>query len=325
MGEMSGRGPLAVVGIDETSERAYRFVLRNPGCTIQQLCDRFGVPPDVARSDLAPLIESRLVKLTGDSVTAEVPDLALGRLLNREARRLTELEDALAVAEAEVQTYLGEHLTGQRPERELVSVDLIPLAEFTDLMVTLIENGTGELLFLRPDQWFLPIGAEMDVVVTAALAAGRRSRVILPAQVLESNPESVRRRVDAGERVKVVPHVPTRMAVFGEEAAILPKRWGENSGQRLLIREPAIVACCIGYFDLLWGRAVHFSSLRGESGEPRQALLEMLASGAKDEQISRALDMSLRTVRRRIAFLMAELGVDSRFQAGMEAVRRGWL
>ena len=51
----------------------------------------------------------------------------------------------------------------------------------------------------------------------------------------------------------------------------------------------------------------------------------MLAGGAKDEQISRTLGISLRTVRRRIASLMAELGVDSRFQAGMEAVRRGWL
>jgi DNA-binding NarL/FixJ family response regulator len=35
--------------------------------------------------------------------------------------------------------------------------------------------------------------------------------------------------------------------------------------------------------------------------------------------------MSLRTVRRRVAEVMAELGADSRFQAGVEATRRGWL
>jgi DNA-binding NarL/FixJ family response regulator len=62
-----------------------------------------------------------------------------------------------------------------------------------------------------------------------------------------------------------------------------------------------------------------------DASDVGQQLLEMLASGAKDEQIARALGMSLRTVRRRIASLMAELGADSRFQAGIEAVRRGWL
>ena len=45
----------------------------------------------------------------------------------------------------------------------------------------------------------------------------------------------------------------------------------------------------------------------------------------KDEQIARALGMSVRTVRRRVADLMDELGADSRFQAGVEAVRRGWI
>jgi hypothetical protein len=30
-------------------------------------------------------------------------------------------------------------------------------------------------------------------------------------------------------------------------------------------------------------------------------------------------------VRRQVADLMIELGVDTRFQAGAEAVRRGWL
>jgi DNA-binding NarL/FixJ family response regulator len=51
----------------------------------------------------------------------------------------------------------------------------------------------------------------------------------------------------------------------------------------------------------------------------------MLAAGAKDEQIARALGVSLRTVRRRVAALLADLGVRSRFQAGVEAMRRGWV
>ncbi|MBZ5735679.1 LuxR C-terminal-related transcriptional regulator [Nocardioides sp. TRM66260-LWL] len=57
----------------------------------------------------------------------------------------------------------------------------------------------------------------------------------------------------------------------------------------------------------------------------RQFILEQLAVGAQDDQIARLLGVSLRTVRRRVADVMAELGAESRFQAGVEAVRRGWL
>jgi DNA-binding NarL/FixJ family response regulator len=57
----------------------------------------------------------------------------------------------------------------------------------------------------------------------------------------------------------------------------------------------------------------------------RRLLLVQLARGAKDEQIARALGLSLRTVRRRVADILADLGADSRFQAGVEAVSRGWI
>ena len=57
----------------------------------------------------------------------------------------------------------------------------------------------------------------------------------------------------------------------------------------------------------------------------RRFLLEQLVAGASDEQIARNLGLSLRTVRRRIAALMTDLGVDTRFQAGVEASRRGWI
>ena len=80
------------------------------------------------------------------------------------------------------------------------------------------------------------------------------------------------------------------------------------------------------YFDQLWSHAVTTPGFGTELAlDDRTQLLELLAGGAKDEQIARTMGVSLRTVRRRIASLLAELGVDSRFQAGMEAVRRGWL
>ena len=73
-------------------------------------------------------------------------------------------------------------------------------------------------------------------------------------------------------------------------------------------------------FDRLDGQLVGT-----DRSQSRSLLLDQLAGGAKDEQIARALGLSLRTVRRRVAEILDELGADSRFQAGVEAVRRGWI
>jgi DNA-binding NarL/FixJ family response regulator len=108
---------------------------------------------------------------------------------------------------------------------------------------------------------------------------------------------------------------------------MLPEPLGVGNQRRILIRQQSIVQVLTAWFDQLWDSATAVAMLdRGEARpDLRRLLLAQLARGAKDEQIARTLNISLRTVRRRIAALMTELGVDTRFQAGVEAVRRGWL
>ncbi len=320
--------PLARLGFDPASEQLYRVVLRHPGSSIDSLCDRLGRSRTKLEHDLAPLVERRLVSVTGDEVTPEPPEFSLGRLLNQEAQRLAEAERALALAQRDIQAYVGEYLAGQQPSGwRPVSIDVVPDSELADVMVTLTNNSGGELRFLRPDQWFLPTGQRMDAAVTAAITSGRRSRAIYPGAVIDTPSESVQSRSLAGERIRVMPTVPTRMAVFGTEAAVIPEMWGSTAGARLLVRQPAVVAACAALFDQLWSRAVTVPGFDDDvaSGTTRHQLLELLARGAKDEQIARSLGVSLRTVRRWIATLMAELDVESRFQAGVEAVRHGWV
>ncbi|MFC6678324.1 response regulator transcription factor [Nonomuraea ferruginea] len=54
-------------------------------------------------------------------------------------------------------------------------------------------------------------------------------------------------------------------------------------------------------------------------------VVRLAAQGLSDEAIARHLGVSVRTVRTRFAEAMTELGAQSRFQAGVEAARRGWL
>jgi hypothetical protein len=126
--------------------------------------------------------------------------------------------------------------------------------------------------------------------------------------------------------VRLVSDLPTRLMIIGTTHAIVPEPLGYADEPRLLVGQRALVETLTLLFELLWERAATVPELEGAESRPdlHRVILQMLAVGQKDEQIARSLGLSLRTVRRRVADLMADLG-DTRFQAGVEAARRGWV
>ena len=89
-----------------------------------------------------------------------------------------------------------------------------------------------------------------------------------------------------------------------------------------MIRDPLTVRLYTAYFDLAWKHAVPAPVVGGREGSGDPKLVELLELGLKDEAIARYLGVSLRTVRRRVAHLMAVNGVDTRFQLGWALARR---
>jgi DNA-binding NarL/FixJ family response regulator len=77
-------------------------------------------------------------------------------------------------------------------------------------------------------------------------------------------------------------------------------------------------------FDYAWDLAQPMPGARRDISQDRQLLI-LLASGFKDEAIARYLGWGLRTVRRRVAKLMDDLGAQTRFQLGAAAQSRGLL
>ncbi|GAA1452287.1 hypothetical protein GCM10009602_53920 [Nocardiopsis tropica] len=80
-------------------------------------------------------------------------------------------------------------------------------------------------------------------------------------------------------------------------------------------------------FRAVWDAAVDLETyLRSDvphlDAEGRM-ILEALGSGLTDASAAQRLGVSLRTYRRRVAELMAELEADSRFQAGLRAGELG--
>jgi DNA-binding transcriptional ArsR family regulator len=325
-----GASPLAALGIGAASERVYRAVLRGPVMTLGELSLTTGRAPDALRGDLEPLIDRDLIRVVDNAVHPEPPSFALRKNVARESRRIADAARALEQVEPELRRYVLEHQVSRRADWAPVPVDVIPAAQLVDVLESLVATTSGEMLFLRPDQWRQPDGLQMDRHVIDTVTTGRRSRAIYPVSLIDAPHDSVRLRAMAGEQIRMLASVPSRLAIFGGDAVVFPDRWGGGPiGAALLLREGSVVQSTRALFEELWRRATALPGYAAADDRApdaaRRQLLDLLAGGVKDEQIARATGLSLRTVRRRIAALLADLGVDSRFQAGMEAARRGWL
>jgi DNA-binding CsgD family transcriptional regulator len=102
----------------------------------------------------------------------------------------------------------------------------------------------------------------------------------------------------------------------------------ENTEVAVVLRHPLVVRLMARVFAEAWSRGTPFVGANTQSppwldGEYQRSILRLLSTGAKDDAVARRLGISIRTCRRHISEAMSILGVSSRFQAGVEAVRRG--
>ncbi|UUU30035.1 winged helix-turn-helix domain-containing protein [Streptomyces sp. CA-210063] len=134
---------------------------------------------------------------------------------------------------------------------------------------------------------------------------------------------------ERGARLRTVQCVPGEFAVVDRRLVLL----GHMSGSTCLISEQSIVDHFTRVFEHLWegGWALpavitrHPDPARPAEADPKPAILRLLSEGATDEQVARALGLSLRTCRRHIADVMSQVGAVGRFQAGVRTARYGLL
>lgn len=319
---------LAPWGVDERAERLYRTALRHPGSSLPELAVRLGWNEDTARRSARLLLLARLVRQVGDALIPAPPAAALEGLLDREDDRLQARLRQVADARTAISGFVAEHLAGRSARWDHEPLEVLEGDAVLATVGDLARTTVGELRCLHT---VLGMGAEVDPELRRLserqLQAGREMRSIYPASVLEDRQqaEHVHFWAARGERSRLVPAVPHAFVVFGDEAALVPAVWGRAGDRILVVRTPVLVAAFRELFDLLWARAASLPRRSGENGaeDERAKILQLLAVGGKDETVARQLGISLRTVRRRVAELMEELGASTRFQAGMEAARRG--
>ncbi|MFJ2960124.1 LuxR C-terminal-related transcriptional regulator [Streptomyces sp. NPDC087270] len=136
----------------------------------------------------------------------------------------------------------------------------------------------------------------------------------------------------AGEIARVVTDVPIKLVLSDEPLAMLPLREAAARGDWLIVHGSVLYDGLSALFETYWERALPLRFATGPGDGPQdgpspldRALLTLLTAGHTEDVIAEHLGWHKQTVRRHLADLMRRLDATSRFQAGYQAVRRGWL
>ena len=168
-------------------------------------------------------------------------------------------------------------------------------------------------------------GGRLDVGNGTAARPSRPSRGIRHRVVTD---ESVTRASHRwGVEQRRLPQVPFRMLIADSHAALV----GHGLDEALLVGPSLLLDVLVDSFESMWSmatpveRPTHQPTLVPTVTEDDRKLLSVMAAGATDQAISRQLHISVRTVQRRVRALMDRLEAGTRFQAGMNAAKRGWI
>jgi DNA-binding CsgD family transcriptional regulator len=314
---------LQVIGLSPTQQDLYERLLPRPATL-----DELGGSPD----DLARLRDLGLVaRLPGDPPqwSAAPPGTALQALLSAHdralagaARRLVELDRRFSQAVA------------QQGSPGLVEVihgrDAI-LRNAAEMQ----HNVRGQIRACDAPPYPEANPAAVNTTELDHLRRGIRYRILYDRRALDvpGRLADLEAGIAAGEEARVA-DIPLKMTIVDGSTAVLPVRHPPDVESRIVVRDPVLLAALGALFEMYWERAL---PLRVSDGRPQLSgdgagpspeeahLLPLLVAGLTDQEIAAQLHLSDRTVRSRVRAMMVRLDATTRFQAGYQAVIRGWL
>jgi DNA-binding CsgD family transcriptional regulator len=333
---------LDAVGLSAEQQAVYLELLETSPATAGQLRDR--VPGARIRPAIAALEAAGLVsRLTGQPARYQPapPDMALEVLVRAREQQLQQVR--LEVARLAERFRAGHGLT--RPEEvvEVVTTRDATLQRWEQLQ----RSARYEVRsFDRPPyaNHVMVNEAEME-----GLMAGKTFRAVYARAGLDlpGRLAAMRRHVAAGEQARVTSDLPVKMFLADNALGLIPLERpdrADSADSALVIHSSSLLDTLSALFEKVWATAVPLRFGPGdnpgddpiaaldtdpdtsEPGDPgHRTLLGLLAAGLTDEAIGRQLGWHPRTVQRHVRHLMTELGAQTRFQAGLQAARRGWL
>jgi len=319
--------PWQAIGLSDEDGTVYGQLLSDPGVTMDGLAASTGLGPPQLRMSLQRLVDARLLRRASTAPTGWLPlhpKAALGALVRD---RFADLDRVSAAAEQ----LSAEYNRGQLHAHPSSLLDVITsrvdaAARIDELMATASREVVGTDV--------PPYVTDPDVVnhvEVGLLARGVRFRALYAAEVLDNANwlQQIAQMTELGEQARVLPQVPVKLCVVDARTAAVPLT---ATGRTVIVSESALTNALQALFELMWSRATPLRLTAGARPAVAPAamdagygeLIDLLTAGMKDDSIARHLNVSARTLRRRIAQLQDDLDAGGRFQAGVHAARKGW-
>ncbi|MDF3143697.1 MULTISPECIES: helix-turn-helix transcriptional regulator [unclassified Streptomyces] len=317
-------------------QAVYRALLQHPEWGLADIAQNTRLSEDEVRCALDQLTDRSLLHERADSGGGFIPvnpEVALTPALRRleaelDARRAHLSRERAAIADLAAEYTALTTGRGSGDTERLVGVDSVRVR-----LMELSQRAESEV------RTFVPGGALSPAALAAGrpldeqnLARGVRIRTVFLESV-RNDPATVDYATwltSLGGATRTVPVLPMRMILCDDTAGIIPIDVDDSRQGAYLVRYPSLVKALGELFEMVWEHAAPLGA-RSEGDQDdapsdrERALLKMLGAGLTDEGIARKMGVSLRTVRRHMAALLERLDAQSRFQAGAEAARRGWL
>jgi DNA-binding CsgD family transcriptional regulator len=289
--------------------------------------------PELAASDeVRRLIESGFAReryVDEPAIVPVEPARAIEQAILVAQQRILDEQRLLARAREQMDSLQRSYFAGAEAGDPGASVEVLTdPKEIGALSVELAMSAQRDVANLETAHWRRPPDPRSaKVPPPEVLARGVRFRNIYARAVLDvpGSDEMIRRCIEGGWELRMLPELPMKMVLVDDRAALLPLDPTGVEGA-VLVRSPVIVAALRMFFELLWSRATGL----GPGADPRlsplhSTVLRLMAGGLTDAAIGRQLGTSERTVRRHISTILERMNVDNRITAAAVAVREGWI
>ncbi len=303
---------LDVLGLSSSEQAAYEALLtQGPATEPQDVLDR--------------LVELGLADLQADppGYVPKPPDLALGALLLAREEQLVAAHRRLV--ERDDHDHPDAVDAGNAGNAaEIVTGANAIIRRFFDVQ----NQAPHEVRGIEGPPYIAPDYDDGDTVYTL-LERGTEYRILYDRRALDlpGRPYGAVLDVSDGRQVRIG-DAPVKLVLTDKPVGFLPLHVDpDRKPAAMVVHEPTLLAALSMLFELCWDRAVPISVGSGFDGssDTDRELLPLLVAGLTDSEIAGKTGWSPRTVRRRVRDLMDRLDARTRFQAGYNAVLRGWL
>lgn len=321
-----GVGMTDVLDAETDHGRVYRALVGHPRTRVPGIVERTGLPEAAVERALHDLLDDGAVSELGGAWEAHSPAEVTEELLRRDAERQAglrrngiELEQLFRFVRRESGHYGALEVIDDTARISWTAQQMQRAAKEQFRVV-------DRPPYFAPDEYYV----NQEVMQRERMDAGVVYRTIYFDSAFEDPliGPNMARMMAAGEQARTLADPPVKLLLADHDSAVLTlDAEGAHGVVSLFVRPSGLLDALSGVFETLWKLSVPVSAahLEGFVDDRDRQIISLMASGATDDAIARRLNLSRRTVVRRTAALFDRLGATTRFQAGVQASRRGWL